>query len=184
MRGWQGAIGRYFLIKPDLAPVLSQPVGDRPQCGVCGGELDYDAARQVQGIIVVVEPQAKHLVHKPTTAGHGLGRAPGDGSGARSLLAMKRPGQPGRGNLLEVFGNCRTGHPGPMAGPSGPETTGLSIQPSLRANRTQCSIGFGSVKYITPPSFSPSAGITLKPWSARKPITSSKLYSWKVLSVP
>ena len=43
----------------------------------------------------------------------------------------------------------------------------------LRAKRTQWSMGLGSVKYMTPPSFAPSGGITLRPWASKTPTTSS-----------
>lgn len=57
-------------------------------------------------------------------------------------------------------------------------------QRSLRAKKTQCSMGLGSVKYMTPPSSPPSAGITLNPRCARRATTSSGSYSRKARSAP
>ena len=125
---------------------------------------------------MVAEPQAKHLVQKPL---------PPRQRSQQSIRLRKRcwrhpcyeaPPVSQEGVIsMRLLGTVEPVPPVPTDGAFAPETTGLPIQPALRANRTQCSIGLGSVKYMTPPSFSPSAGITLKPWFASTPSTSLSL---------
>ena len=154
-RSLQVAIARYLLVEPDLAKIRLQAVEDRPYEGVSGGQLHHDGAGESQSFGVVFEPQTEQLVHKPRLVGDGLNRVSGHVSAAGCSGVLKGLGQPGRGDLAEISGDAQTSHA------------------TLRAKRTLCSIGLGSVKYMTPPSFAPSAGIRSRPMPAKRPSTSS-----------
>ena len=123
--------------------------------------------------MVVAESETEQPVDESRASGQVLDRKSGNGWAAGLRAAVKGPVQPAGRDFLRAPGNSQAVHPRPLVTRLVLRTGNRTLHPSLRAKKTQWSIGLGSLKYMTPPSFPSSAGITLKPRSSMTPSTSS-----------